>query len=115
MIELLATAKRQPDKRSSGFFALHYFNSTRWFSGPTDLLRWYGSGGINDSLQELGCGALLEGCKPLDKQERRHASFCMICSNHQQDLNDMGVCSCLLPIVHEASPVYRWTAEKEDR
>lgn len=70
-------------------------------------------GGINDSLQELGCGALLEGCKPLEKQERRHASFYMICSNHQQDLNNMGVCSCLLPIVREASPVYRWTAEKD--
>lgn len=48
-----------------------------------------------------------------NKGQGRHASFYMICSNHQQDLDTMGVCSCLLQIVHEPSPVYRWTAEKD--
>lgn len=86
LIEFLATARMKPDKIIGGLLD---FCSMRWFLCQPDLLLCCGSGRINDSLQELGCGALLEGCKPLDKGQRRHASFYMICSRHQQDLSNM--------------------------
>lgn len=79
LIELPATAKMQPDKIIMGgrldFLLSFYSNSMRWFLCQPDLPLWYGSGRINDSLQELGCGALLEGCKPLDEQRPTEACF----------------------------------------